>query len=108
MKKYIIKQPKHAEINDEKAFKISRANVNACFRANIDGDYVVAGYITAENLNEVFRIGNTEPDQIEKVNDFYNVSCGDIIVDPSNQRCHLVSPMGFTGLGYDPHFGKEA
>jgi hypothetical protein len=108
MKKYIIKQPNHYQINDEKAFKIGRADINTCFRANIDGDYKVTGFITAEDLNEVFRIGNTEPDQIEKVGKFYSISCGDIIVDPDNQRCHLVSPMGFTGLGYDPHFGKEA
>jgi len=108
MKRYIVKQPKHSEINDEKAFKIGRADINACFRSNNDGDYRVSGYITADDLNEVFRIGNTEPDQIEKVDDFYSISCGDIIVDPDTQVCHLVSPLGFTRIGYDPYFGKGA
>ena len=126
MKRYIVKQPKHSEINDEKAFKIGRADINACFRSNNDGDYKVSGYInacfrsnndgdyrvsgyiTADDLNEVFRIGNTEPDQIEKVDKFYSISCGDIIVDPDTQVCHLVSPLGFTRIGYDAHFGKGA
>ena len=108
MKRYIIKQPSKALFNSEKSYKIGRADINTCFRANIDGDYEVTGYITAEDLNEVFRIGNTEPDEIEKVGEFYSISCGDIIVDPSNQTCHLVSPIGFTRLGYDPHFGKVA
>ena len=108
MQKYLILQPNHSEIDDGTAYQISRSNVDVIRETWDNGNYRDAGYIKAENLNEVFRIGNTEPEEIEKVGEFYSISCGDLIVDPSNQTCHLVSPIGFTRLGYDPHFGKVA
>lgn len=96
MIKYLVKQPKHKEINDETAFKISRGKQYSCRRALDDGLYRDAGYINAEDLNEVFAIGNTEPEKVEKIDEFYSVSCGDIIVDTSRNFAYLVSPVGFT------------
>ena len=80
------------------SFKISRAKRWSCRQSLERGLYRDAGYINAENLNEVFRIGNTEPDQIEKIDDFYSISCGNIIVDLDTKIAHLVCPIGFAIL----------
>ena len=34
-------------------------------------------------------------DQIEKIDDFYSISCGDIIVNTESKVAHLVAPLGF-------------
>ena len=80
------------------SFKISRAKRWSCRQSLERGLYRDAGYINAENLNEVFRIGNTEPAQIEKIDDFYSISCGNIIVDLDTKIAHLVCPIGFAIL----------
>ena len=98
MTKYLIKQIDEKKINDQLSFKISRAKRWACRQSLERGLYRDAGYINAENLNEVFRIGNTEPDQIEKIDDFYSISCGNIIVDLDTKIAHLVCPIGFAIL----------
>lgn len=98
MTKYLIKQIDEKKINDELSFKISRAKRWSCRQSLERGLYRDAGYINAENLNEVFRIGNTEPDQIEKIDDFYSISCGNIIVDLDTKIAHLVCPIGFAIL----------
>ena len=95
---YLIKQIDEKKINDELSFKISRAKRWSCRQSLERGLYRDAGYINAENLNEVFRIGNTEPDQIEKIDDFYSISCGNIIVDLDTKIAHLVCPIGFAIL----------
>lgn len=98
MTKYLIKQIDEKKINDDLSFKISRAKRWSCRQSLERGLYRDAGYINAENLNEVFRIGNTEPDQIEKIDDFYSISCGNIIVDLDTKIAHLVCPIGFAIL----------
>ena len=101
MTKYLIKQIDEKKINDDLSFKISRAKRWSCRQSLEKGLYRDAGYINAENLNEVFRIGNTEPDQIEKIDDFYSISCGNIIVDLDTKIAHLVCPIGFAILKVD-------
>ena len=98
MTKYLIKQIDEKKINDDLSFKISKAKRWSCRQSLERGLYRDAGYINAENLNEVFRIGNTEPDQIEKIDDFYSISCGNIIVDLDTKIAHLVCPIGFAIL----------
>lgn len=98
MTKYLIKQIDEKKINDDLSFKISKAKRWSCRQSLEKGLYRDAGYINAENLNEVFRIGNTEPDQIEKIDDFYSISCGNIIVDLDTKIAHLVCPIGFAIL----------
>jgi len=51
MKKYLILQPNHSEINDGTAYQISRANVEVSKEALDNGQYRDAGYIKADNLN---------------------------------------------------------
>ena len=95
MKRYLIKQINETKIDDELSHRVSRAKAFSCRQSLERGLYRDAGYINAENLNEVFRIGNTEPDAIEKIDDFYSISCGNIIVDLETKIAHLVSPIGF-------------
>jgi|TARA_R100000149_G_scaffold17664_1_gene6485 hypothetical protein len=101
MTKYLIKQIDEKKINDDLSFKISRAKRWSCRQSLEKGLYRDAGYINAENLNEVFRIGNTEPDKIEKIDDFYSISCGNIIVNLDTKIAHLVCPIGFAILKVD-------
>lgn len=107
MTRYVVKQFNYTDVADQKSFEISRANAERCYRSLGHGDYRTSAFIEADNLNEVFRIGNTETDLVEKIDNFYSVSCGDIIVDTETQIAWLVSPMGFTRLGYDMHFKFE-
>lgn len=95
MKKYLILQPNHSEINDGTAYQLSKANVEVSKEALDNGQYRDAGYIKADNLNEVFAIGNVEHDKVEKIDKFYSISCGDIIVDLDTKIAHLVAPIGF-------------
>ena len=106
MIKYLVKQPKHNELSDEKAFKIGRAKQYTCRKALDDNLYRDAGYIYAEDLNEVFAIGNTEPEKVEKIGKFYSISCGDIIVDTSKRFAYLVAPIGFTLIKVDVFLGE--
>jgi len=95
MKKYLILQPNHSEIDDGTAYQISRSNVDIIKDAWDNGNYRDAGYIKADNLNEVFAIGNVEHEKVEKIDKFYSISCGDIIVDQDTKIAHLVAPIGF-------------
>ena len=58
MKRYLIKQINETKIDDELSHKVSRAKAFSCRQSLERGLYRDAGYINAENLNEVFRIGN--------------------------------------------------
>jgi len=95
MQKYLILQPKHSDIDDGTAYQISRSNVEVINEAWDNGHYRDAGIINADNLNDVFQIGNIEHDKVEKLDKFYSISCGDIIVDLSTKIAHLVAPIGF-------------
>lgn len=95
MTKYLILQPNHTEIDDGTAYQISRSNVDIIKETWDNGNYRDAGYIKADNLNEVFAIGNVEHEKVEKIDKFYSISCGDIIVDLSSKIAHLVAPIGF-------------
>jgi len=95
MKKYLILQPNHSEIDDGTAYQISRSNVDIIKDTWDNGNYRDAGYIKADNLNEVFAIGNVEHEKVEKIDKFYSISCGDIIVDQDTKIAHLVAPIGF-------------
>jgi len=59
--------------------------------------------VVANNLDDVFRIGNIGPDEesdekIVRVSDnMYSVSVGDIIVD-DNGKAFMVDPIGFAEL----------
>jgi len=63
--------------------------------------YEIAGTVEAENLDEVFHIGNIAHDQINMVADrMRSVSIGDIIVDLTNDIAYMVDGEGFTEVEF--------
>jgi len=95
MQKYLILQPNQGAISDGVAYEISRLNVDVIRDAWDNGHYRDAGIINANNLNEVFQIGNIYHEKVEKLNKFYSISCGDIIINTESKVAHLVAPLGF-------------
>ena len=102
MKEYLIKQPNHQKIDNkfspDFAFKLSRGSVLKARYADQAGYYRDSGIINAENLDDVFRIGNCDHDQVEKLDTFYSISVGDIIVDSIEHKEYVVAPFGFDEL----------
>ena len=66
------------------------------------GYYTHVANITAEDINEVFEIGNIGPEQnIERIAQMHSVSVGDmIIVDDGTQV--VVADIGFIAIGHKP------
>ncbi len=95
MQKYLILQPNHSEIDDGTAYQISRSNVDVIRETWDNGNYRDAGIINADNLNDVFQIGNIYHEKVEKIGKFYSISCGDIIINTESKVAHLVAPLGF-------------
>ncbi len=100
MTKYLIKQIDEKKINDDLSFKISRAKRWSCRQSLERGLYRDSAIITADNLDKVFEEGNFKEynDNIEYLDDFYSISCGNIIVDLDTKIAHLVCPIGFAIL----------
>ena len=61
--------------------------------------YEEVAAIEANDLDEVFEIGNVGPEaKIERFGRMHSVSVGDVIRDDRN-RCFVVSGLGFERLG---------
>ena len=101
MTKYLILQPNQGAISDGVAYEISRSNVDVIRDAWDNGHYRAAGIINANNLNEVFQIGNIYHEKVEKLDKFYSISCGDIIIDTESKVAHLVAPLGFQAIRFN-------
>jgi hypothetical protein len=79
------------------------------------GFYTHVANITAENLEDVFKIGNIGPEEnIERLAEMHSVSVGDVVIqapdDKGNLDCmgrHVVASFGFQVFGY-PSRGEEA
>ncbi len=55
--------------------------------------------IEANDLDEVFHIGNTGPESsIKRIKEMHSVSVGDVIRDEDG-KCFIVKPVGFSRLG---------
>jgi hypothetical protein len=82
-----------------------RAHMNASLGKYQDGDfryYSLVSTIEATSLQEVFDIGNIGPESaIERHRPMHSISVGDIILD-SEQRFHLVAPIGFRDVTRTP------
>ena len=60
----------------------------------------IAAYITADDLDEVFEIGNIGPEyNIERVGPMHSISVGDVIVDTGYDVAWYVDSFGFGELG---------
>jgi hypothetical protein len=68
--------------------------------------YETAAYIKADDLDEVFEIGNIGPeDNIERMGPMHSISVGDVIVDTGYNVAWYVDSSGFGQLG-TVHHGK--
>jgi len=68
--------------------------------------YETAAYIKADDLDEVFQIGNIGPeDSIERMGPMHSISVGDVIVDTGYNVAWYVDSFGFGQLG-TVHHGK--
>lgn len=57
--------------------------------------------ITANDLDDMFRIGNIGPESgIERLSDMKSVSVGDVIVDETN-KAHFVQMFGFDPIEWE-------
>ena len=101
MIKYLVKQPNHSKIEPKISFGISRGKAHlVMFYLDEEGYYRDSAIITADSLDKVFEEGNFPEynDNIEKLDKFYSVSVGDVIVNQETQEMHMVAPFGFTKL----------
>lgn len=101
MKKYLVKQPNHGKLEDKYSIGISRGKVHLVyFYLDEEGYYRDSAIITADSLDKVFEEGNFQEynDNIERLDTFYSVSVGDVIVDLETQERHMVARMGFTKI----------
>ncbi len=61
--------------------------------------YEIVGEIEANDLDEVFHIGNVGPESsIKRIKKMHSVSVGDVIRDEDG-KCFIVQPAGFSRLG---------
>jgi len=76
-------------------------NTDICTKKDVKnaiygGDYNFVGEMNAENLNELFHIGNTGG----QPNGVASLSVGDVIVD-ENGGTIVIAPEGFDLIGFD-------
>jgi len=63
--------------------------------------YNTAAYIEAEDLDEVFEIGNIGPeDSISRAGPMHSISVGDVIIDTLLNVAWYVDTFGFESLGH--------
>jgi hypothetical protein len=63
-------------------------------------DYQTVAFITADDLDQVFDIGNIGPeDSIERMGPMHSISVGDVIVDARYNMAWYVDSHGFGCLG---------
>jgi len=66
------------------------------------GYYTHVANIEANDLNDVFNIGNIGPEQnIERLAAMHSLSVGDIIIDEEGQ-CNVVASSGFVAFSFRP------
>ena len=76
----------------------------AMIEGNVDPVFFLSAYdevavIEANDLDEVFEIGNIGPEsKIERLGRMHSISVGDVIRDDRG-RCFVVKPLGFERLG---------
>lgn len=94
----------------------SRADMEQAVEEAWDaGFYTHVANITAENLEDVFKIGNVGPEEnIERLSEMHSVSVGDVVIQAPDEKgnldCmgrHIVACVGFQVFGY-PSRGEEA
>ena len=71
--------------------------------------YKPVAKIKAENLEQVFHIGNMGPEEkIERLDQMHSVSVGDLVFDPDTGSYHYVDSFGFAELPIEDVMKKVA
>jgi hypothetical protein len=66
-----------------------------------EGLYELVAFIDAEDLDDMFRVGNIGPvEQITRIGEPHSLSVGDIIVDEDDE-IYVVAPAGFDKLNVE-------
>lgn len=84
---------------------------DAVVEGKVDSIFFLTNYkevciIEAEDLNEVFEIGNIGPEEkITRLDRMHSVSVGDVIQD-DQYRLFVVKGIGFERLGQIPEYHK--
>jgi len=105
--KFTINQIKKDRKTEKEAF-------DAVVLGKVDPLFFLTAYeevceIEADDLDEVFEIGNIGPEEKIRRFDFapmHSISVGDVITDVY-QQCWVVKGVGFERLGYSDCFGEE-
>ena len=105
--KYIVSQIKKDAKTDPRAFE-------AVIEGKVDPVFFLSSYkevceIEAEDLDEVFEIGNIGPDEKIRRFDFapmHSISVGDVIMTETYE-CYVVAPFGFERLPMSSPNGRQ-
>ena len=103
--KYIVSQIKKDAKSDPRAF-------DARMDGNVDPVFFLSSYqevctIEADDLDEVFQIGNIGPEEkIERLNRMHSISVGDVIMTETYE-CYVVKGVGFERLPMSSPNGRQ-
>jgi hypothetical protein len=110
-KLYLKEEKKMAKFTvfQNKGAKDVQEAFEASISGNVDSIFFLTNYkevciIEAEDLNEVFEIGNIGPEEkITRLDRMHSVSVGDVIQD-DQYRLFVVKGIGFERLGQMPEY----
>ena len=73
------------------------------FTADMMPLFKLVATVEANNLDDVFHIGNVCRDKMNVFHQMHSISIGDIIVDQDTNKSYMVDPEGFTEVffGYN-------
>lgn len=103
--KYTVSQIKKSSKSDPRAFE-------ATIEGNVDPVFFLSSYeevcaIEAEDLDEVFEIGNIGPEsKIERFGRMHSISVGDVIMTETYE-CYVVKGFGFERLPMSSPNGRQ-
>ena len=98
------------QINKDRATE--KAAMDARILGKVDPVFFLSAYeevaaIEADNLNEVFQIGNIGPEEkIERFDRMHSISVGDVIRN-DKYECYVVGNCGFERLGMTSTNGRQ-
>ena len=92
--------------------KTEKAAMDARVLGEVDPVFFLSAYedvaiIEAEDLDEVFEIGNIGPEsKIERLGPMHSISVGDVIMTETYE-CYVVAPFGFERLPMSSPNGRQ-
>ena len=95
-----------------KQFREDPQNFETRFTGDIDPIFFLKAYkevcaIEAEDLDEVFEIGNIGPEEkIERFDRMHSISVGDVIKTETHE-CYVVTPVGFKRIPPSSPNGRQ-